>query len=74
MLRNGHVGGRAAETTSRKTGTALLPDPYSYVWTLAGFCYVAFIVVDVFSRRILGWRVTTTKHTGMVTDALGQAL
>jgi putative transposase len=40
---------------------------------LAGFCYVAF-VVDVFSRRILGWRVTTTKHTGMVTDALRQAL
>jgi transposase InsO family protein len=40
---------------------------------LAGFVYVAF-VVDVFSRRILGWRVTTTKHTGMVTDALRQAL
>jgi len=75
MLRNGHVrfGGRAAETTSRKTATALLPDPFSYLWTLAGFCYVAF-VVDVFSRRILGWRVTTTKHTGMVTDALRQAL
>ena len=38
-----------------------------------GSVYVAF-VVDVFSRRILGWRVTTTKHTGMVTDALRQAL
>jgi transposase InsO family protein len=46
---------------------------FSYVWTLAGFCYVAF-VVDVFSRRILGWRVTTTKHTSVVTDALRQAL
>ena len=46
---------------------------FSHVWTLAGFCYVAF-VVDVFSRRMLGWRVTTTKHTGMVTDALRQAL
>jgi transposase InsO family protein len=46
---------------------------FSYVWTLAGFVYVAF-VVDVFSRRILGWRVTTTKHTSMVTDALRQAL
>jgi hypothetical protein len=35
MLRNGHVrfGGRAAETTSRKTDTALLPDPYTYVAT-----------------------------------------
>ena len=40
---------------------------------MAGFIYVAF-VVDVFSRRILGWRVTTTKHTSMVTDALRQAL
>ena len=46
---------------------------FSYVWTLAGFVYVAF-VVDVFSRRILGWRVTTSKHTTMVTDALRQAL
>lgn len=46
---------------------------FSYVGALAGFVYVAF-VVDVFSRRILGWQVTTTKHTGMVTDALRQAL
>jgi transposase InsO family protein len=46
---------------------------FSYVWTLAGFVYVAF-VVDVFSRRILGWRVTTSKHTCMVSDALRQAL
>lgn len=46
---------------------------FSYVWTLAGFVYVAF-VVDVFSRRILGWRVTVSKHTALVTDALHQAL
>lgn len=46
---------------------------FSYVWTLTGFVYVAF-VVDVFSRRILGWRVATSKHTPLVTDALHQAL
>ena len=46
---------------------------FSYVWTLTGFCYVAF-VVDVFSRRILGWRVSTSKQTPLVTDALHQAL
>jgi transposase InsO family protein len=46
---------------------------FSYVWTLTGFTYVAF-VVDVFSRRILGWRVTTSKHTALVTDALRAAL
>ncbi len=46
---------------------------FSYVWTLTGFVYVAF-VVDVFSRRILGWRVATSKQTPLVTDALHQAL
>ena len=46
---------------------------FSYVWTLAGFVYVAF-VVDVFSRRILGWRVSTSKETPLVTDALQQAI
>ena len=28
----------------------------TYVWTVSGFCYAAFIV-DAFSRRIVGWRV-----------------
>ncbi|MGL4174124.1 MAG: IS3 family transposase [Actinomycetota bacterium] len=46
---------------------------FSYVWTLAGSVYVAFIV-DVYSRRILGWRVCTSKATPLVTDALRQAL
>ncbi len=37
---------------------------FSYVQTLAGFVYVAF-VVDVFSRRILGWRVAgEARHSG----------
>lgn len=34
----------------------------TYVRILAGFCYVAFIT-DVFSRRILGWAVSSTLHT-----------
>jgi putative transposase len=46
---------------------------FSYVWTLAGFVYVAF-VVDVFSRRILGWRVSTSKQATLVTDAFRHAL
>jgi putative transposase len=46
---------------------------FSYVWTLAGFVYVAF-VVDVYSRRVLGWRVSSSKQTTLVTDALRQAL
>jgi putative transposase len=46
---------------------------FSYVWTLAGFVYVAF-VVDVYSRRILGWRVSASKAANLVTDALRQAM
>lgn len=46
---------------------------FSYVWTLAGFCYISF-VTDVFSRAILGWRVTTSKTTPLVLSALEQAV
>jgi len=46
---------------------------FTYVWTLAGFCYVSF-VTDVYSRRLLGWRVTTTKTTPLVLCALEQAI
>jgi putative transposase len=39
------------------------------VWTLSGFVCVAFIV-DVHSRRILGWRVSTSQTADLVIDAL----
>ena len=45
----------------------------TYVATWAGFVYVAFIV-DVFSRRIVGWRVSTSLHTGLALDASERAL
>jgi transposase InsO family protein len=46
---------------------------FSYVWTLTGFVFVAF-VVDVFSRRLLGWRVSSSRQTSLVLDALRQAV
>ncbi|OBA30871.1 integrase [Gordonia sp. 852002-51296_SCH5728562-b] len=46
---------------------------FTYVWTLAGFVYVAFLV-DVYSRRILGWRMMSTKHTPLVTSVVEQAM
>uniref|UniRef100_UPI0035A22B46 DDE-type integrase/transposase/recombinase n=1 Tax=Nesterenkonia alkaliphila TaxID=1463631 RepID=UPI0035A22B46 len=46
---------------------------FTYVWTTAGFCYVSFIT-DVFSRMILGWRVSTSKQTILVQATLEQAL
>jgi transposase InsO family protein len=46
---------------------------FTYVSTWGGFVYVAFII-DVFARRIVGWRVSRTAHAGFVLDALEQAL
>jgi putative transposase len=46
---------------------------FTYVATWQGFVYVAF-VIDVFARRIVGWRVSRTAHAGFVLDALEQAL
>jgi transposase InsO family protein len=46
---------------------------FTYVATWQGFVYVAF-VIDVFARRIVGWRVGRTAHAGFVLDALEQAL
>jgi len=46
---------------------------FTYVATWAGFVYVAF-VIDVFARRIVGWRVSRTAHASFVLNALEQAL
>ncbi len=46
---------------------------FTYVATWQGFVYVAF-VIDTFARRIVGWRVSRTAHTGFVLDALEQAV
>ena len=45
----------------------------TYVWTRSGFCYVAF-VIDAFSRRITGWRVSGSLHTDLALDALEIAI
>ena len=46
---------------------------FTYVSTWQGFVYVAF-VIDVFARRIVGWRVARSMRTDFVLDALEQAL
>jgi transposase InsO family protein len=51
-------GARAADTVRRDLG---------------GFFYVAF-VIDVFSRRVVGWRVSTSLESELALDALEQAL
>ena len=46
---------------------------FTYVATWQGFVYVAF-VIDVFARRIVGWRVSNSLRTDFVLDALEQAI
>jgi putative transposase len=46
---------------------------FTYVATWAGFVYVAF-VIDVYARRIIGWRVARSMRAELVLDALEQAL
>ena len=46
---------------------------FTYVPTWSGTVYVAF-VIDVFARRIVGWRVSTSMKTQFVLDALEQAI
>jgi len=45
----------------------------TYVATWAGFVYVAF-VIDVFSRAVVGWRVSSSLRSDLALDALEQAL
>lgn len=45
----------------------------TYVATWSGFAYTAF-VTDLFSRRIVGWRVAATLRAGLALDALEHAL
>ena len=46
---------------------------FTYVATWHGFVYVAF-VIDVFARRIVGWRASASLRTDLALDALEQAI
>lgn len=60
-------------TFSAPRPNALWVADLTYVATWAGFAYVAF-VIDVFSRRIVGWKVATSLRTDLALDALEQAI
>src|SRR5215813_10030773 len=62
----GELAERPADLVDRKF-TAPAPNriwvaDLAYVWTRAGFVYVA-LVIDLFSRYIVGWRVSDSLHT-----------
>jgi putative transposase len=81
---------RKHRTTKRAAGVATAPDlvernftatrpnelwvaDITYVPTWTGFLYVA-IVLDVFSRRIVGWSMAAHLRTELVLDALEMAI
>lgn len=86
----GAVRGRKYKTTTAGNEVVRLPDlvqrdftatrpnqlwvaDLTYVATWRGFAYVAF-VFDVFSRRIVGWRASSSLRTDLALDALEQAV
>ena len=46
---------------------------FTYIWTAEGWLYVA-VVIDLFSRRVVGWSMHATMTAQLVTDALVMAL
>lgn len=46
---------------------------FTYIWTAEGWLYVA-AVIDLFSRRVVGWSMSDTMTAQLVTDALIMAI
>jgi putative transposase len=70
------AAGRAPDLV-RRDFTASRPDAkwmadFTYCSTWSGIVYVAF-VIDVFSRRIVGWKAARTMHASLVVDAVNMA-
>lgn len=87
---SGAVRGRKPRTTTPDERAARAPDlvdrnwkvrspnrvwvsDFTYVATWSGMAYVA-VVIDVFSRRIVGWRVASSMKSALVMDALEHAI
>ena len=71
------VGARPRDLVERQF-TAPAPNQLwvadlTYIPTWTGFCYAAFIT-DAFSRRIVGWRVSTSLRADLALDALRMAI
>jgi putative transposase len=69
---SGSEGG-SEKPTSPKAGQALRPDPdpYTYVASWSGFVYV---VIDAFSRFLVGWQASRSLRTDLALDALEMAI
>ena len=71
-------GGPVASNILDQDFTAEAPDQkwgvdISYVWTAEGWLYLA-IVLDLFSRKIVGWHLSDRMKRGLAMDALRRAI
>ena len=75
MLRNGHVrfGRRPAETRPGKPGQGAAGRPHTEHPTREGKVYCA-VVLDVCSRRVVGWAIDSSPTAALTTNALGMAI
>jgi putative transposase len=81
---------RWSSTVADPVGAAMVPDlvarrfhaedpdrlwvaDVTYVPTVAGWLYLA-TVIDVFSRRVIGWSMNSTRKTDLVVDAVTMAV
>jgi len=69
---SGSEGG-PEKPTSRKADRALRSDPYTYIATGEGWLYLAS-VIDIGSRRLLGYSMADHMRTELVTSALDMAI
>ena len=70
---SGSLSERPEDLVDRRF-TATAPDclwvaDITYIRTFSGWVYAAF-VIDVFSRRVVGWQLSTSLHTELALDAL----
>ena len=71
------AGSRAGDLVGRQFAAGapnrLWVADFTYVPSWAGTVYVAF-AIDVFSRKIVGWRASMSKETDLVLDAIDMGL
>lgn len=65
---SGSIGTLRGQVTNQKWVA-----DFTYIWTAEGWLYAA-AVMDLYSRRIVGWSMSDTMQAKMVSDALLMAL
>ncbi len=75
MLGNGHVrfGRRAAETDQSKDRHRAAARPHTEHPTREGKVYCC-VVLDAWSRRVVGWAIDSRQRADLATNALGMAI